>query len=375
MGSTYLVTRHPGAREWVRRQGMTARSVVDADACFMDRLRPGDTVIGTLPAPLVAAVTATGATYRHLSLDLSPDLRGRELSADEMEAAGARLVTVRAWCPDAPAAPPPPPSAPPDPLPFRDFWRFLPGFTVLVAGAWLLDVALDGVKIFLTAPDGPARRHGAGLAVAGFGLAAVAGHALWKRRGRLMAFSIRHSRHILPKKAVILGLSSIVPPRTAEDICTALKQGDLEDALAKVARTDPRSAWQQPLRALACHRPALRLAVVIGSPGAEGSHRHIGAFAEAVAHLMPGITVLPAPGPAPDFGDHDALRRVFLDAIGLARRELDLDDGDIAVDATPGTKIFSIAAAAATINRDMTFTYIGNDGHPHVYDAAAALGE
>ena len=56
---------------------------------------PGDVVIGTLPVNLVAEVCARGARYLNLSLDLPPEARGRELTADELETFGARVEEYR----------------------------------------------------------------------------------------------------------------------------------------------------------------------------------------------------------------------------------------------------------------------------------------
>ncbi len=58
-------------------------------------VRRGDTVIGALPVHLAAAVCTRGARYLHLVVEVSPGERGRELSADEMERLGARLVAYR----------------------------------------------------------------------------------------------------------------------------------------------------------------------------------------------------------------------------------------------------------------------------------------
>lgn len=55
------------------------------------RIAPGDIVIGILPVNLVARVCERGGRYFNLSLDLPPEARGRELSADELETYGARL--------------------------------------------------------------------------------------------------------------------------------------------------------------------------------------------------------------------------------------------------------------------------------------------
>lgn len=87
--TTWFVTRHPGAVEWAQRKGFQIdRQVTHLDP---DAVTPGDTVIGILPVHLVAHVCERGGRYFNLSLDLPADARGRELSADEIEAYGARL--------------------------------------------------------------------------------------------------------------------------------------------------------------------------------------------------------------------------------------------------------------------------------------------
>jgi len=88
-GTTWFVSRHSGALEWAARQGVR----VDRQVAHLDtgELKAGDTVIGTLPVNLAAAVCARGARYLNLSLDLPESARGRELTADELERFGARL--------------------------------------------------------------------------------------------------------------------------------------------------------------------------------------------------------------------------------------------------------------------------------------------
>lgn len=87
--TVWFVSRHPGAIEWARRQNLT----VDRWVAHLDlaAVQPGDIVAGTLPVHLAAAVCARGARYLHLSLALPAEWRGRELSAAELERAGARL--------------------------------------------------------------------------------------------------------------------------------------------------------------------------------------------------------------------------------------------------------------------------------------------
>jgi CRISPR-associated protein Csx16 len=87
--TTYFVTRHPGALEWAQEEGVAVDRLVDH--LDPDLIQLGDTVIGTLPVNLAAQVCERGGRYLHLSLDLPAGLRGRELSAADMRACGARL--------------------------------------------------------------------------------------------------------------------------------------------------------------------------------------------------------------------------------------------------------------------------------------------
>ena len=87
--TTYFVTRHPGARDWAAAEGLTVDRVIGhLDPAI---IAPGDIVVGSLPVNLAAGVCARGAAYLHLSLDLPAELRGRELSAEQMRTCGARL--------------------------------------------------------------------------------------------------------------------------------------------------------------------------------------------------------------------------------------------------------------------------------------------
>ncbi len=87
--TTLFVTRHAGAVEWARRQGIAARAVAHLDP---ETIGPGDRVLGILPVHVAARVCERGGRYFHLSLDLPPEARGRELSADDMERHGAQLT-------------------------------------------------------------------------------------------------------------------------------------------------------------------------------------------------------------------------------------------------------------------------------------------
>ena len=95
--TTYLVTRHRGAVEWVSSRGHTADVIVG----HFDPagIRPGDVVIGTLPVNLAAGVCARGGRYLNLSVTVPAALRGIELSADQLDEFGATIEEYEVhWC-------------------------------------------------------------------------------------------------------------------------------------------------------------------------------------------------------------------------------------------------------------------------------------
>ncbi|MFZ1828214.1 MAG: CRISPR-associated protein Csx16 [Candidatus Competibacteraceae bacterium] len=87
--TTLFVSRHPGAQQWAAEENIA----VDAVIAHLDpdTVQPGDVVIGTLPIHLAARVCQRGGRYLHLSLELPPEWRGRELSAADLRRFGARL--------------------------------------------------------------------------------------------------------------------------------------------------------------------------------------------------------------------------------------------------------------------------------------------
>jgi CRISPR-associated protein Csx16 len=87
----FFVSRHRGAIDWARRHPWAIRADF-LPHLDLARVAHGDIVIGTLPVHLVAAVCARGAKYLHLTINLMAQQRGQELTADELDAAGAHLV-------------------------------------------------------------------------------------------------------------------------------------------------------------------------------------------------------------------------------------------------------------------------------------------
>ena len=86
--TTYFVTRHQGAIDWAALNGIRARQISHFDH---EILNVGDQVLGTLPVNLAAIVCSKGAEYWHLVLDIPPDRRGEELSAEALLEFGAKL--------------------------------------------------------------------------------------------------------------------------------------------------------------------------------------------------------------------------------------------------------------------------------------------
>ena len=87
--TTWFVSRHPGAVQWAKRHGLA----VDRWEAHIDaaEVHAGDTVVGSLPVHLAAAISLRGAHYVHLSLNMPAQMRGEELSADDLDRFGARL--------------------------------------------------------------------------------------------------------------------------------------------------------------------------------------------------------------------------------------------------------------------------------------------
>ena len=84
-----FISRHPAALEWAEQEGIHFDRLLPHLEPV--QITPGDVVIGSLPVNLAYEVCRRGARYRHLTLDLTPRLRGVELSAEEMRQCRARL--------------------------------------------------------------------------------------------------------------------------------------------------------------------------------------------------------------------------------------------------------------------------------------------
>jgi CRISPR-associated protein Csx16 len=100
--TTWFVSRHPGAIEWAKRLHLPVDQWVPHLSLHL--IRHGDTVIGSLPVNLAAQVCALGARYGHLSLELPAHLRGKELSADQLDALQAHIEWFHVAATQAPSS-------------------------------------------------------------------------------------------------------------------------------------------------------------------------------------------------------------------------------------------------------------------------------
>jgi len=88
----YLITRHPGAAEWLIMKGYEGVVQPHLERAQIQR---GNLYIGVLPIPMVKEILDAGSRFFLLVLpDIAFGQRGQEMTPVEMEKAGACLVEV-----------------------------------------------------------------------------------------------------------------------------------------------------------------------------------------------------------------------------------------------------------------------------------------
>lgn len=95
--TTYLVSRHAGAVEWMNFIGHHYDYHLHHLSDYK-KLERGDVVIGSLPINIVAELNKRGIAYFHLSIDIPESLRGVELSAHLLSFLDARLERYEVHC-------------------------------------------------------------------------------------------------------------------------------------------------------------------------------------------------------------------------------------------------------------------------------------
>lgn len=92
---TVVVSRHPGAVEWLEKQGVVAEATfTHLSEADVTSFRVGDTVVGILPIEIAVRLCEQGVRCEVIFLTSEETQRGTELDCHQLEAAGARLVRV-----------------------------------------------------------------------------------------------------------------------------------------------------------------------------------------------------------------------------------------------------------------------------------------
>lgn len=89
----YIITRHEGAVEWLRSKGYEGDVISHLED---GQITGGNVYIGVLPIPMVKAVLDAGSRFFLLVLpDVAFSQRGKSMTPEEMDHAGAHLVEVK----------------------------------------------------------------------------------------------------------------------------------------------------------------------------------------------------------------------------------------------------------------------------------------
>lgn len=91
----WLISRHAGAHDWCRSQGVTYDIASPCLTSLKDGPVRGDVVIGTLPLHLAAELSARGVRVVSIVIDVPPSLRGKEFDSEQMQRYGAHLAEYR----------------------------------------------------------------------------------------------------------------------------------------------------------------------------------------------------------------------------------------------------------------------------------------
>ncbi|MGP9822606.1 CRISPR-associated protein Csx16 [Salinarimonas sp. NSM] len=397
-GRVLFVGRHPGALAWAARRGIVAEPVAHLDPA---EVGPGDRVVGTLPVHVAAAIVARGARYTHLVLDLPADARGRDLDPDEMERFGARLE-------DFAVVPATTPRTEPDDA--AENGRagrgrlgaglatlggvFLLGAAALVT-SWFASalealagalwpqgleippeagfgeaLGLRAVDLVTPRLDAASGAHAADallalvfLVITYLGLFVLGRRVLRTRIGVSLA-SARRAR-----RAVVMALSALPPPSLDRLATTA---GARLDAVCAVDDAAPwgRFAWQQNLRALRHHLVGgrtVRVEVLVSRESAPQLDAFAALAGRLAAETGARLEIRQAGAPL-DFADYQDVEAAVASAIAQLAKD-GFAFGDICIDTTAGTKVVSIASAVITMNKDLEFSYVTEQGRVWLFDA------
>jgi CRISPR-associated protein Csx16 len=88
-----IVTRHTGAVEWLKEKGYDGAVIPHLTE---EQIAGGNLYIGSLPIPMISTILEVGSRFFLLDLPaVAFTQRGQEMTPEEMDRAGARLVEVK----------------------------------------------------------------------------------------------------------------------------------------------------------------------------------------------------------------------------------------------------------------------------------------
>ena len=92
MAETIIVTRHPGAIEFIRDAGFEGEVI---EHFTPEMVEEGIMVVGVLPVHLIGEILEKGGRYVHVVMPQIPqEMRGQELTTEQMREYGATLMEV-----------------------------------------------------------------------------------------------------------------------------------------------------------------------------------------------------------------------------------------------------------------------------------------
>ena len=86
---TIFVSRHKGASDWLAKQGLAVDLMVEH--IELDKIKPDDCVIGSLPVHLASEICSKGGRYFHIVMNIPREARGKELTSADMENYNANI--------------------------------------------------------------------------------------------------------------------------------------------------------------------------------------------------------------------------------------------------------------------------------------------
>lgn len=393
----YFVTRHEGARQWALKHGIKAEEFIE----HLDDptiIRRGDQVMGTLPLHLIEAVLQRGGRYFNLDLEAGRGERGKPMSADDMDKAGAKLVEYFVSHRDEPQ-----PEKDKEKAHRTDLLRRISASVLIILGLFGLAVSTNVAasafweslhRIVHTNVYTPGTENwwllgsAMGLSLLLF---AIISFLLYRNRHRILNHSAKISNdpNATARKVLIMGLSSLqnLKSPALANLKSLLEEGVSLQRIAgsrkqieEESKKDARYAdfdklpWLQNLRAINYHLERLERIFII--PSIESNEpkqkQEFGSLLHSVLEGRKNIAV-DWVGEGVNYEDYNAIRWAFEDALKRAHAKK-FPDTEISIDVTPGLKPFSIVAASMTFAPGREFLYVSTaTGKPLSYDARISL--